>query len=186
MEFLKNKMIIIVSGLILISILLGLRYREFFVSMKSTLPIALFLMLYQPMVYLNLTNLVKKKSVLKAKYLIILTVFYVCVFPILTYGLLMFWINLIPTSNPVFLAGIVIISIAPLPSSAPAFTHMAGGKFQLTLIGVIWTFILSLFVMPIYAKLLLHTIIEVPTEVLVKSLYLLYHNTTYNWSINKI
>ena len=92
------------------------------------------------------------------------------VYPALTYGLLVFWIALMPNANPTFLAGLVIISLAPLPSSAPAFTNMAGGKFQLTLIGVIWTFILSLVIMPLYAKFMLNAIISVPLEALVKSL----------------
>ena len=171
-KFLKEKMVYIVFTLMFVASYAGIQHRDVFVSLKWTLPIALFLMLFQPMVFLDLKKAFTKSTDVKKKYLFLVTLFYTLVFPALTYGLVKLWLLLMPWSDPRLLAGVVLISLAPLPSSAPAFTQLAGGKFQLTLIGVVWTFVLSLAIMPVYAKLILKTVIEVPTWVLLKSLVL--------------
>ncbi len=168
--FLKEKMIYLVFVVMLIGAGLGIHFRPVFMSLKWTLPVALFCMLFQPMVFLKLKQAFVKWTPEKKKYILILFIYYVVLFPILTYFLMKFWLLVLPSVDPKLLAGVVLISLAPLPSSAPAFTNLAGGKFQLTLIGVVWTFILSLFVMPVYAKLILHTVIEVPIMVLIKAL----------------
>jgi len=171
-KFLKDRMIYIVFTLIILSSYAGVHHRDAFLSLKGTLPIALFMMLFQPMVFMDMRKAFTTRTEIKTKYLTAVTVFYVLLFPALTWLLIKFWLAVMPNTDPRLLAGIVLISLAPLPSSAPAFTNLAGGKFQLTLVGVVWTFILSLFVMPVYAKLLLHTLIKVPMWLLLKSLVL--------------
>ena len=171
-KFLKEKMTYIVFTLILLSSYAGVHHRDAFLSLKWTLPIALFMMLFQPMVFMDIKKAFTTRTEIKTKYLVAVTAFYVLLFPALTWLLIKFWLAVMPGTDPRLLAGVVLISLAPLPSSAPAFTSLAGGKFQLTLVGVVWTFILSLFVMPVYAKLLLHTLIKVPTWLLLKSLVL--------------
>jgi len=171
-KFLKDKMIYIVFTLIILSSYAGVHHRDVFLSLKWTLPIALFMMLFQPMVFMDIKKAFATRTEIKTKYLAAVTAFYVIIFPALTWLLIKFWLAVMPNTDPRLLAGIVLISLAPLPSSAPAFTNLAGGKFQLTLVGVVWTFVLSLFVMPVYAKLLLHTLIKVPTWLLLKSLVL--------------
>ncbi|WP_245250334.1 arsenic resistance protein [Thermococcus stetteri] len=172
-KFLKEKMVYIVfTTLIFSSAYAGIYHRDLFLSLKGTLPIALFMMLFQPMVFMDMKKAFTSLTETKKRYLILLTAFYLALFPALTWLLLKFWLAVMPGTDPRLLAGVVLISLAPLPSSAPAFTNLAGGKFQLTLVGVIWTFLLSLFVMPIYAKLILHTVIEVPMMVLLESLIL--------------
>ncbi len=171
-KFMKDKMLYIVFVLMFVASYAGIYNRDLFVSLKWTLPIALFLMLFQPMVYLDLKKAFTKRTSIKTKYLILLTAYYVAIFPLLTYALLDIWIAAMPHADPKLLAGVVLIGLAPLPSSAPAFTHLAGGKVQLTLVGVVWTFILSLVVMPVYAALILHTVIKVPIWLLLQSLIL--------------
>ncbi len=171
-KFLKEKMTYIVFTLILLSSYAGIHHRDMFLSLKWTLPIALFMMLFQPMVFMDIRKAFTTRTEIKTKYLVAVTAFYVILFPALTWLLIKFWLAVMPNTDPRLLAGVVLISLAPLPSSAPAFTNLAGGRFQLTLVGVVWTFILSLFVMPVYAKLLLHTLIKVPTWLLLKSLVL--------------
>ncbi|WP_245612380.1 arsenic resistance protein [Palaeococcus ferrophilus] len=171
-EFIKEKMVYIVFTLIFASTYAGVYHRALFLSLKGTLPVALFMMLFQPMVFMDIRKAFTTRTEVKTKYLILLTLFYLAVFPALTWLLLKFWLAVMPGTDPRLLAGVVLISLAPLPSSAPAFTNLAGGKFQLTLVGVIWTFLLSLFVMPVYAKLILHAVIQVPVGVLLKSLVL--------------
>jgi len=171
-KFLKDRMIYIVFALIILSSYAGVHHRDVFLSLKWTLPIALFMMLFQPMVFMDIRKAFTTRTEIKTKYLAAVTAFYALLFPALTWLLIKFWLAVMPNTDPRLLAGIVLISLAPLPSSAPAFTNLAGGKFQLTLVGVVWTFLLSLFVMPVYAKLLLHTLIKVPTWLLLKSLVL--------------
>ncbi len=171
-KFMKDKMLYIVFTLMFVASYAGVYNRNLFVSLKWTLPIALFLMLFQPMVFLDLKKAFTKRTSIKTKYLILLTALYVAVFPLLTYALLDIWLAVMPYADPKLLAGVVLIGLAPLPSSAPAFTHLAGGKVQLALVGVVWTFILSLVVMPVYAELILHTVIKVPMWVLLQSLIL--------------
>jgi|GEM_PF-1163452 len=171
-KFLKEEMTYIVFTLILLSSYAGIHHRDAFLSLKWTLPIALFMMLFQPMVFMDIRKAFTTRTEIKTKYLAAVTTFYVLLFPALTWLLIKFWLAVMPGTDPRLLAGVVLISLAPLPSSAPAFTNLAGGKFQLTLVGVVWTFILSLFVMPVYAKLLLHALIKVPMWLLLKSLVL--------------
>ncbi|BAA29982.1 TPA: arsenic resistance protein [Pyrococcus horikoshii] len=171
-EFMKDKMVYIVFTLIFSSIYAGVHHRSIFLSLKVTLPIALFMMLFQPMVFMDIKKAFTTRTRVKTKYLILLTFFYTLLFPVLTWIFLKFWLRMMPNTEPQLLAGMVLIGLAPLPSSSPAFTNLAGGRFQLTLVGVMWTFLLSIFVMPFYAKLILHTIIQVPIEMLLKSLIL--------------
>ena len=53
-NFLKEKMLYIVFTLIFLSSYAGLYHREMFLSLKWTLPVALFMMLFQPMVFMNI------------------------------------------------------------------------------------------------------------------------------------
>jgi len=170
--FMRDKMVYIVFVLIALSSYAGVYHRGLFISLKWLLPVSLFMMLFQPMVYMDIKKAFTKSTEVKKKYLLLVTLFYIALFPALTWAFLKLWLVVLPNSDPRLVAGMVLISLAPLPSSAPAFTNLAGGKFQLTLVGVIWTFLLSLFVMPVYAKLILHTVIEVPMMVLLKSLIL--------------
>ena len=175
-DFLRGNMLYIVFTLMFIASYTGVNYHLLYISLKWTLPIALFMMLFQPMIYLDIKRAFTRRTSIKTKYLLILTIYYTVILPLLTYILLDLWIRIMPISDPRLLAGVILIGLASLSSSAPAFTHLAHGKMQLTLIGVIWTFLLSLIVMPLYAKLILHTIIKVPMLLLLKSL-ILYINT---------
>jgi ACR3 family arsenite transporter len=170
LHILESKMIYIVFMLMGIAILTGFYYHGVYLGLKNTLPIALLLMLYQPMVYLDITKAFTKRTAVKTKYLVIITTYYLAIFPVITYLFFYSWRILFPSIDPRIVAGMVLISLAPIPSSAPAFTNIAGGAFQLALIGVVWTFLLSILAMPVYAKLLLHTVIVVPVGLMIKSL----------------
>ncbi|MGQ4891426.1 MAG: arsenic resistance protein [Candidatus Njordarchaeia archaeon] len=169
-KFLQKNMIWEIFVLMVISILLGRYYHNFFVALKAVLPLALFLMLYKPMVYLELSKLFTKITDIKKKYLIALTIFYVAIVPISTYLLLKvtFWV--LPNINPNLVSGMVILALSPIASSAPAFVGMSKGKVQLALVGVIYTFFLSLLVIPLGSQLILEHVVKVPIMSLFKSL----------------
>ncbi len=77
---------------------------------------------------------------------------------------------LLPHIDPNLVAGIVILALSPIASSAPAFVGMCKGKVQLAVVGVIYTFFLSLAVIPIGSKLILNQAVKVPLFSLFKSL----------------
>ncbi|NIA25430.1 MAG: arsenic resistance protein [Gammaproteobacteria bacterium] len=169
-DFLQKYLILIVLVIAVGASAWGIGSPEVFKPLKGSLPYALFAMLYPMMIGINLRSMVLHTSPQKTRYLIILTVAYVLVFPALAWVTMKFLGWVMPSIDPAFIAGIVLISLAPIPSSAPAFTGMAGGKTQLVVIGVAWTFVLSLFVMPFYSHLLLNAVISVPVWTMVKSL----------------
>ncbi len=169
-QLLEKNMILAVLVTMLISIFLGVKHHSFFISLKAVLPIALFLMLYKPMTYLKLKEAFTKMTALKKKYLVTLTILYTIVFPISAYLLMKVMLWAIPNADPRMIAGVVLLALSPVASSAPAFTGMAGGKVQLTLIGVIYTFFLSFAVIPLGSKLILEHVVRVPVAELLKSL----------------
>jgi ACR3 family arsenite transporter len=169
-KFNKKYMLPIVFILMAIAVAVGMRFHASFLALKWTLPIALYLMLYHPMIYMDLRQAFTKKTREKTRYLLIATIAYTIIFPLLTWLLVTGWASGLPWRDPKILAGITLIGLAPLPSSAPAFTSLAGGKSQLVLIGVIYTFFLSIVIVPVYAAIILSTIIPVPIMMLVKSL----------------
>ena len=169
-KILKENMIAAVFITLLISLFLGVQYHAFFVSLKAILPVALFFMLYKPMTYLKLKEAFTKMTDIKKKYLVVLTLLYAIVFPASAYLLMKAILWAIPNADPRMIAGIVLLALAPVASSAPAFTGMAGGKVQLTLIGVIYTFLLSFAVIPFGSKLILEHVVQVPIMALLKSL----------------
>jgi len=168
--FLEKYLILIVLVIAVGAGAWGINSPEVFKPLKGSLPYALFAMLYPMMIGINLRSMVLHTSPQKTRYLTILTVAYLLVFPALAWVTMKFLGWVIPSIDPAFIAGIVLISLAPIPSSAPAFTGMAHGKTQLVVIGVAWTFVLSLFVMPFYAHLLLNAVISVPVWTMVESL----------------
>ncbi len=169
-QFLQKNMILIVFVLMTFSIFLGARYHSFFVSLKSILPFALFLMLYKPMVYLKVKEAFTKMTDIKKKYLITLTVFYTLVFPLSAYLLMKTFLWILPNVDPNLIAGVVLLALSPVASSAPAFVGMCKGKVQLALVGTIYTFFLSLLVIPLGSQLILNHVVKVPIATLFYSL----------------
>ena len=169
-EFLHKNLILVVFVLMVFSIGLGVYYHNFFMSLKAILPLALFLMLYKPMVYLKLKEAFTKKTDIKIKYLLTLTVFYIVVFPISAYFLMKLLFLVLPNVDPNLVAGVVILALSPIASAAPAFVGMCKGKVQLVLVGTIYTFFLSLFVVLIGSKLILEHVVNVPIMTLLESL----------------
>ncbi|MCD6367551.1 MAG: arsenic resistance protein [Candidatus Aenigmarchaeota archaeon] len=168
----QKNLIWIVFILMVFSVALGRYYHNFFVNLKAVLPFALFLMLYKPMVYLNIDKAFTKTTEIKTRYFILLTIFYVVIFPLTAFLLMNFILFILPNIDPNLVAGIVILALSPIASSAPAFVGMSNGKVQLTLVGVIYTFFLSLVVMPLGSKLILEHVVKVPIALLLKSLVL--------------
>ena len=171
-KFMQEKMIYITLILIGISGYAGLYYHNTFLLIKWTLPLSLFLMLLKPMVYMDIKKAFTSINPLKAKYIALVTAFYVGLFPALTYGFMKIFLYTLPMLDPRIIAALVIIGLAPIASAAPAFVGMSGGRVQLALIGVIWTFILSVVVIPFYGSAILHTVISVPVWLLFKAVLL--------------
>ncbi len=169
-EKLHKYMIHIVFFLILISGYLGLYYHNFFVSLKWSLPIAFFFMLLKPMVFMNIKKAFTEINPVKTKYLVTVTILHVGLFPLLTYLFMKSVYFLFPNLDSRIIAALVIMGLSPIASSAPAFVGISEGKVQLTLVGLIWTFLLSLIVIPFYSYFMLNSIISVPIMLLFNSI----------------
>jgi len=169
-EKVQKNLIWIVFILMIFSVILGRYYHNFFVSLKAILPFALFLMLYKPMVYLKIGEVFTKKTNIKTKYLVVLTIFYVVIFPLTAFLLMKLAFLIMPNINSNLVAGLVLLALSPIATSAPAFVGMCKGKVQLVLVGVIYTFFLSLFIIPFGSRLILVHVVKVPIMALLKSL----------------
>ncbi len=169
-RFLKKNMILEVFALMIVSIFLGRDHHSFFVGLKRFLPLALFLMLYKPMTYLKLDEALTGATAVKKKYLAALTLLYCIVFPASAYLLMKALLWILPGIESGLIAGVVLLALSPVASSTPAFVEMAGGDVQLTLVGVIYTFLLSLFVIPLGSRLILSRVVTVSLLSLLKSL----------------
>ncbi len=169
-KFLKKNMIWEVLALMIVSILLGKSYHSIFVSLKRLLPFALFLMLYKPMTYLKIDKALAKEIIARKKYFAILTLLYCFMFPLSAYLLMKLLLWILPTVDRALVAGAVLLALSPIASSAPAFVEMAGGDVQLALVSVIYTFLLSLVVIPAGSRLILSKVVKVSLISLLKSL----------------
>ena len=171
-KVMQEQMIYITLILFFIGGLTGLYYHDVYLSLKFTLPISLFLMLLKPMVYMDIKKAFSSINKIKLKYLILTTLFYVSVFPLLTYGFMNLIMAMLPSLDPRIVAAIVIIGLSPIASSVPAFVGMSKGRVQLALVGIIWTFLLSIVIVPVYGSWMLHAVIKVPMYLLFKSITL--------------
>ena len=155
-KFLKTYMFSLTISLMVVSTILGMYFHPLFTALKPTLPLALFVMLYPMMIGPDFRRLGQFGT--NGKYVINNLILNIIISPLLIYALL----QLIPIHNPAFLAGLVLIAVAPMAGSAAAFTGLAGGNVPLTLLGVTLTLLVSIFTVPLYTKLLVGTVIYVP------------------------
>ncbi len=169
-KFLQKNLIWAVFILMIFSVMLGRYHHDTFMKMKAFLPYALFLMLYKPMVYLKMGEAFTRRTNIKTKYLVVLTIFYVLIYPLTAILLMKLMFLVMPNVNHNLIAGVVILALSPIATSSPAFVGMSKGKTQLVLVGVIYTFFLSLLVIPFGSKLILAHVAKVPIMVLLKSL----------------
>ncbi len=163
-NFLKSHMFSLTISLMVLGTLLGYYFHSVFMLLKPTLPLALFVMLYPMMIGPDFKRLEQFKS--NGKYISSNLFLNLLISPLLIYVLL----QLIPINNPAFLAGLVLIAVAPMAGSAAAFTGLAKGNVPLTLLGVTVTLLISIVSVPIYTKLLVGTVIYVPAAKLFYSI----------------
>lgn len=155
-KFLKTYMFSLTISLMVISTILGIYFHSVFLTLKPTLPLALFVMLYPMMIGPDFRRLGQFGT--SWKYVMNNLLLNIIISPLLIYALL----QIIPIQNPAFLAGLVLIAVAPMAGSAAAFTGLAGGNVPLTLLGVTLTLLVSIFTVPLYTKFLVGTFIYVP------------------------
>lgn len=155
-KFLKTYMFSLTISLMVISTILGIYFHSVFLTLKPTLPLALFVMLYPMMIGPDFRRLGQFGT--SWKYVMNNLLLNIIISPLLIYALL----QIIPIQNPAFLAGLVLIAVAPMAGSAAAFSGLAGGNVPLTLLGVTLTLLVSIFTVPLYTKLLVGTVIYVP------------------------
>ena len=162
LNFLKTHMFSLTFGLIIVNTILGVYFHSVYLFLKPTLPFALFVMLYPMMIGPDFRKAEQFKE--NGKYIGGNLFLNLLISPLLIYALL----QIIPIHNPAFVAGMVLIAVAPMAGSAAAFTGLAGGSVALTMVGVTLTLLISIVSVPFYMKLLVGTLIDVPV---IKLLY---------------
>jgi len=155
-----------------LGLVLGLWSPSVFKALKQTLPVAIFLMIFQPMYALDFNAARRKGLKGRAKFLALVTVFYTLVFPLMTYAYFTAMTGVVSARMSLILAGAVLVALAPVAMPAPAFVGIAGGDVELSLLSVVWTFALSFIVMPYYAYMILHRVVHVPLPLILKALLL--------------
>ena len=137
--------------------------------LKSYVPIAVFLMVLQPMFALNLRGLKGRLSE-KLRFLLVVTLLYTLVYPLTAWLYAYLSLPLLPETLKGLVAGAVLVALAPVAMPAPVFTAIAGGDVEASVLSVTWTFILSLIVIPTYSYLILQTTINAPVGKIIQSL----------------
>ncbi len=171
-ETLKKRVLEIVLIELAACTLLGLRVHSAFMALKATLPVAMFLMLLQPMYSLDLSALRSGGHGRRVRFLGLVLLLYLVVAPALTFGLIQSWRLLLPAETLSLLLGAVIVELSPVAMPAPAFTAMSGGDIELSILSVIVTFALAPVVLPAYAAAMLHRVVHVPLAPLARSIVL--------------
>ena len=161
---LKTHMFSLTFGLIIVNTILGVYFHSVYLFLKPTLPFALFVMLYPMMIGPDFRKAEQFKE--NGKYIGGNLFLNLLISPLLIYALL----QIIPIHNPAFVAGMVLIAVAPMAGSAAAFTGLAGGSVALTMVGVTLTLLISIVSVPFYMKLLVGTLIDVPVMKLLYSI----------------
>ncbi len=164
LNFLKTHMFSLTFGLIIVNTILGVYFHQVYAVLKPTLPLALFVMLYPMMIGPDFRKAEQFKE--NGKYIGGNLFLNLLISPLLIYALL----QIIPIHNPAFVAGMVLIAVAPMAGSAAAFTGLAGGSVALTMVGVTLTLLISIVSVPFYMKLLVGTLIDVPVMKLLYSI----------------
>ncbi len=139
--------------------------------LKALIPIAVFLMLLQPMYAMRLSAL---RTGLRAKlrFTLIVALLYTIVFPLYTAAYFYAASRLLPSSTLPMLAGAVLVALSPVAMPAPTFVALAGGDVEASVLSIVLTFLLSFVVIPLYAYLILHTALQVPVSKIIESLIL--------------
>ncbi len=170
-RLLRTKVLEIVLAELALCIPLGLLIHDVFMALRSTLPIAMFLMLLQPMYSIDVSAL-RSGHGRRARFLALVLLLYLVAAPLITLGLVAAWRLLLPAETLSLLLGVVIVELSPVAMPAPAFTAMAGGDVELSVLSVVSTFALAPVALPAYAAAMLHRVVHVPVWPLVKSIVL--------------
>ncbi len=164
-DLLRRKSLEITIIAATLGLFFGLNNPKVFVSLKATLPVAIFLMIFHPMFTLKFEA--KKK---RLKFLATVLTFYTILFPTLTVLYFYACKSFLSETGRLILVGAILVALAPVAMPAPTFVSIAEGDVELSLMSVILTFILSFAVIPIYSYLILKTVIRVPISLIFKSL----------------
>ncbi len=170
-ELLRTRVLEIVLLELAVCIPLGLVAHGVFAALRATLPAAMFLMLLQPMYSIDVSAL-RGGHGRRARFLALVLLLYLVAAPLITLGLVAAWRRLLPAETLGLLLGAVIVELSPVAMPAPAFTAMAGGDVELSVLSVVATFALAPVALPAYAAAMLHRVVHVPVWPLVRSIVL--------------
>ena len=136
--------------------------------LKPLIPVALFLMLYPPMLNLEWRQ-IRKAFTEPALLALALTVNFL-VSPLLIYAVSHL---LLPGVDPQLIVGILLFGIVPCGGMVPAYTGMAGGNINLAVAVTAVSLLIGVVLIPLWAQGLVGTFVSVPATLMAKYLVLI-------------
>ena len=164
--FLQSKMLEIVVLEAIVFVILGSVIR-YFKYLKPTVPIAVFLMILQPMFVMDFSILFREWK-RKAAMLVLVIIIYSILYPLITWGF--FKAFQLTSANPYVLAGAVITTLTPVAMPVPIVVASLGGDVELSVLSIIVTFLASLIVIPTWSFIILHKAVPVPVLRILKAI----------------
>ena len=165
-RLLQSRILEIVVAEAFIFVALGSSFH-YFKYLKPTVPLAVFLMILQPMFVMDFSVLFKEWK-RKATMLILTLIIYSIVYPLLTWAF--FKAFQLTSANPYVLAGAVITTLAPVAMPVPIVVASLGGDVELSVLSIIVTFLASLFVIPAWSFVILHKAVPVPITKILRAI----------------
>jgi len=166
LKFVHNQMFPIILVLIVVGTLAGMAWHPVFVSLKPTIPWALFLMLYPMMIGLSLGKFAEIGR--NPRDTLLALALNQVVAPLIVGPLVV----LTTSSNPKFAAGMILMGVGPLAGSAAAFAGIAGGDVAVVVTDVVLTMLASIVTVPLWTLLWVGQMIPVPAWSIFKSILL--------------
>ncbi len=160
--FIKKHLTMLIGVTIPVALLIGFFFNTKF--LKPTTSWILFLMIYPMMINLNLRDIVKVIKNPKPVLLSVLLNF--AVVPVIAFVIA----NQFLSFDPKLIVGMLLIALIPTSGMTASWTGLAGGKVQTALVMMAINLLLSIVMIPIYMKVFLGQLIDMPTMTIVMSL----------------
>lgn len=171
-KFLSSRILEIIIAELFIALAIGPSLHTIFAELKTLMPVLVFAMLLQPMFVLELGTALLERIKRKARHIAATIIMYTAIYPLITYMLAKTWLHALPSATYPLLVGTVLVALSPVAMPAPAFVANLGGDVELSVATIVVTFALAPVVIPAYTLAILHRVVHVPVESLIRSIVL--------------
>ncbi len=154
----------LVAASIIIGILFGMLFPDLSQSLDVFIPITVFVMLYPPLININLGGL--RKDMTNARFITSIIVLNFVFAPLVA----AFYAQFLNPLDPLLAVGFILKLSVPAAPMVVAWTGLAKGRTETALSAVTLSYLLSFFFIPFWTLNLVGTIVTVPIALFVNSL----------------